>query len=241
MLPSSLCAVIPKALSALVAPVFIKGSASATIYELVNGVKGAVDSGAAMSYLAAPNSPVYESLTDAFVASVPTGPNALAPGELVKGSNSANVYIVDGSGGIIPLTAFSTVSDMGLSTSYTIVSPATISSLTASSTALTNLVSCGGTTYLAAGGKLTPLPSGVVGSLAIEMLPSSLCAVIPKALSALVAPVFIKGSASATIYELANGAKTQMQSFAQMSSLAAPNSPVYESLTDAFVMSITAP
>jgi hypothetical protein len=75
----------------------------------------------------------------------------------------------------------------------------------------------------------------------VETLPSTLCAVIPKASAALVAPVFIKGSASATIYQLTNGTRVTMTSGAQMTALAAPNTPVWQTMTDAFVTSIPRP
>jgi hypothetical protein len=61
--------------------------------------------------------------------------------------------------------------------------------------------------------------------------------VTPKTATALVSPVFIKGSA-VTIYELIGGKKLAMQSFAQMTSLAGGGSPSWLTMNEAYVESI---
>jgi hypothetical protein len=234
-LPSTLCAIIPVSATALPPVVFIKGSA-ANIYELTGGQKDAVTSFAQMVTLSSPSAPTWLTLNDSYMGAIPTGPNLVTAGSLVKTSTSASIYMVNGSGGLIPVASFGTVADLGLSTAFSIVSAATISGATISPTPLSNLVSCGGVTYLAAQGKLWAVTAGEIGSLPVETLPPTLCAIIPISTTALPPVVFIKGSA-ANIYDLTGGQKDSV-SYAQLVALSAPSSPTWLTINDYFIGTI---
>jgi len=234
-LPATLCAVVPVSTTPLPSAVFIKGSA-ANIYQFTGGKKDSVTAYSQLVALSAPHAPTWLTINDTYLAAIPSGPALVTTGSLVKGS-SASIYMVDGSGGLIPVASFGTVSDLGLSTSYSNVSDATISGSTIAASPLSNLVSCGGVTYLAVGGALWQIGSGQIGSLPVETLPASLCAVIPKSASALPNPVFIKGSA-ANIYELTGGQKDPITSVAQWQALAGTSSPTAYTLNDYFVGTI---
>jgi hypothetical protein len=208
VLDPTTCAAAPQGSPTITTALFVKSASAPTIYEVnSSGQKVAMPSFAAMQALWGSGSPAFFTVAASFVAGLPTGPDAVFAGELVKSTSSSTIYLVDGSGGLIPITSFSTVSDMGLSTAYVTVSPSTITGVAPSP--LTNLVSCSGTTYIAGSGMLSQPVSGAVGSLAVSALASTLCAVLPKA-TATLNPTLIRSASTGTIYNLVAGTKTAL-------------------------------
>jgi hypothetical protein len=239
-LPTALCAVIPKSGTTLSGVVFVKSSASPVIYLLENGRKRPILTWATLSRLAGADPLVILTANAPFVGSIPTGPDVLDAGMLVRSSSSPAIYLVDGAGGLIPISTFQSVSEMGLSTAFVVVSPATVAALTVAGSALSNIVSCGGETWIAANGKLWRTSSAVVGSLPVSSLPTALCAVIPKSGTTLSGVVFVKSSASPVIYLLENGRKRPILTWATLVALAGTDPLVIYTLNSAFVASIPA-
>jgi hypothetical protein len=229
------CAAIPKNGQTLSHALFVKSGSDPTIYYVdANGKKDAVHSFATIAQLSSPDPATYLVVAAGFVSALPTGPDLMPAGSLVKSASSPAIYLVDGAGGLIPVSSFNTITDMGLSTSYTVVSAASIAGVAAS--ALTNLVSCAGQDYIAGSGKLWPISSGDAGSLPMSTLASSLCAVIPTSGSAL-SPALIRSVTTGAIYHLVGGKKVAL-TMATLTTLLAGAPLVYANMNDGYLASI---
>jgi hypothetical protein len=213
-LSTVLCALLPKNAGTLTDPVFVKSPASPTVYALTGGLKSPIGLWASVVRLAGANPIVITTVNAAYLATVPLGPDVVETGGLVKSASSPTLYMVDGSGGLIPLASFQSVTDLGLPTAYATVSAATISGLTIAPAPLGSLVSCGGEKWIAGQGKLWKTTTASTGSLTVQTLPASLCAVIPKSATDLSTPSLVKSTASPTIYALDNGVKRAVGSWA---------------------------
>ncbi len=233
---SLLCLYVPGSAGQVISgALFVKTAASPTIWYVdPQGTVHAMASFAQMAALSARSPPRFATVAPSFLASLPVGADAVYPGELVKSASSPTVYLVDGSATLFPITSFATASDMGLSTSYSVVSDATI--IGASGIPLTNLVSCAGAQYVAGSGRLWPLPSSAAGSLPITAFSASLCGVVTRNTSTL-DPALIRSAVTGTIYTLAGATKTALTP-STLTLLLAGRPLVYVNVNDAYLASV---
>lgn len=238
-LSDALCAVIPKASGpGLTSTVIVKSPSSAALYQLVNGTKRSIGSGAALALVTGGSPVVITTVGSTFLTSVPSGADVLPVGALVKTASSAAVYLYDGSG-LFPLSSFDPITGMGLPTAITVVSPATMTSLSVASSPLRNVVTCGGETWLAAGGRLTRIPAAAVGSYSPSALPSALCAIVTKASGpGLSSPVFLKSASAPAVFQFIGGVKRPVTSGAALARIAAGAPVVITVVGPAFLASL---
>jgi hypothetical protein len=217
----------------------VKSATSATIYYIdpVTGVKRGVNSVATLLQITAPAAPRVFVVSTVFLNSVPTGSDYLSPGTLVKSPVSPTVYLVNDTGNFVPVRSFSTITDMGLSTATRVIPAAVIASATIAPSVLSNIVSCGGVDWIAAQGKRWQLPAASVGTLPVTPLSAAACATIPTTPTVLGNPTFIKSSA-AMIYNLNNGLKQGVGSFATLARLANGSPMVWLTINQSFIDSI---
>ena len=236
-LSASTCALLPKSSTTLSTALFTKSGSSASIY-LINssGQKQPVLTMASLGAVSAPDPGIYLTVGDHFLNQRPVGPELLTPGMLVKTAASAAIYLVNDSTTAIPIRTFGSISDMGLPTNFWTIAASSMSGMTVSGAPASNIVSCGGQTFLAAGGGLRQLAPSVTGALPATALSSQLCAMPPR--STITGNVFVKAYGNPSIYQLVAGQKRPIGSWGTFLSLSAGGPVVYYAVNDAWVATV---
>jgi hypothetical protein len=234
-LADSTCQQFPRSGASAASQVFVKGS-GATIYGLIDGTKRAALSFSTLQRLASPGFPLYLSVSDAFLAGVPTGAPLLDPGMLIKGSAST-IYLVDGSEPTLrPVPSGALLADYGVPLSFATVPDGMISGHTIGAP-LTNVVSCLSATWVAAAGTLWPVQSDVVAGLAVTSLADSTCQQLRRSAVSAVPRLFLRHS-NGTIFSLEGGQKRPVLSMATVQRLAPAGIPLYLGVSDSFLASV---
>ncbi len=118
------------------------------------------------------------------------GPALLQPHTLVRQDGRNDVYLVLGNSGLLHVPSFGLARDAG-ATVYTVVAGGSLTRNPVTPGSLAPLARCGGTTYLASGGRLRPTSGAETTGLAPVDLPSTACGGLPKA-AAVAAPLFVQ-------------------------------------------------
>lgn len=209
-------------------PLFVRASSSDRVYFRQTTTLRAVLAAPDMAALAAPQSVRVRVVADASVAQLPTGSAIPSPGSLVKSKSSAAVFLVDGFSQRVPLEVFDVSVALGLGTSVTTLTDASIASLPVARSPLSPFVTCDGTTKVGVSGRLRP---HTVGSAAGSGFPSTAlkgltCQRMPSASTVVRGAVFVKSTTSSTVYHVVGGRKRAMTSWAQLTSTAGTANPV---------------
>lgn len=131
----------------------VKSPSNGTVYLVSGGAKRPFTSWADLVSMQL--SPfTINSLRTTTIDAIPAGAIALGPGRLVKYSNNATVYLVDGLSSIVPVSNITVVQELGLAAGLSTVSSTTLDWYTALPTVQTVRVQCGAKNYLASGGVL---------------------------------------------------------------------------------------
>ena len=232
------CAQLPKNAATIDKVLFVRSPSNSTVYAInASGTRQAALTMSTLAYLSAPSAYTLATVGDQFLATLPIGVPLTPSGILVKSSSSPIVSLVDGATNLVPLRTFESVSDLGLSTGYGVVAPSVLSGRTSSSAVLSNLVSCAGTTLLGAGGTGWAIPTTNIGALPVSTLDSTVCALIPRGTTS-GGPVFFKPASAPTIYQLSNGTKRAVTSWATLVALSPGGVVTYYTLNDPYVASI---
>ncbi|USN96594.1 MAG: hypothetical protein H6797_00105 [Candidatus Nomurabacteria bacterium] len=202
---------------------FVKGGSSKTIYYVTGVKKYSISSWGDFIKLHSDKSTKLSTVSGTTMNTIQSGSNIYAPGSLIKSSNSASVYVVDGVLHKIALGSFAVSSDLGLSGVRT-VSVNDLSSYTNDSGVINNLVSCGGKKYLANNGKLYEVDSTAETMYGYSQSAGSTwdslgCTNLSIAPNALSTYSFIKSSGSKTIYYVDSGEKHTVGSMARYTTL----------------------
>lgn len=209
-LDDATCTAIPRSSAQIAHALFIKSGS--TTYQVIGTTKHKVLSSATEKRLQQTSKPVVVTVNSAFAASLTTGDPVYDAGMLLKGSGSQR-YVLDGSGGRIPVRDSAAVSDLGLSTSVVKVSDSVLAGF-AVQPAFSEFATCGATTYVAASGKLTPIDSAVAGTVPVSALPSSLCGVLTVG-TAEASPVLLYDRSTHAVYEVAAGQKHKVANWSK--------------------------
>jgi hypothetical protein len=233
------CAMIPNGSQFITNALFVKSASSPVIYHVSPaGYKEAVLDWATLVSLAGNTTPFWLTESDTFLDSLPSAPDLVTPGMLVKSASSSTVYLVDGTSRLLPIRSFESVSALGLPTSFVTVSNMLVTSRTIGGT-LGSVISCGGTTYLAGDGKLWPTTTALTANYASTTLDASTCATIPHSTQNLAHALFVKSASSPTIYYLdPNGKKRALLQMASMDALSAPDAATWHTIDGSFLGSI---
>lgn len=160
-------------------------------------------------------------------------------GSLVKLASSPTVYLVDGPSRLIPLAAFSTVSDVGLSTAYTVVTAASIAGYSIASSPLTNVLVCPTATYFAGGGSAWGVSPALVSGLPATTLAPSTCDALPTSPTSITGALFITAPTGGTIWTITStGTKRPLLTMSTLAALSAPSAPVYLAVGTHFISSL---
>lgn len=146
-----------------------------------------------------------------------------APGELVYTPTDSTVYLTDGTSGLIPLSSWSTVREMGIAPASSRVVPANaLAGYTKRNAPLGTLVVCGSTTYMPASGRLHPLANPSKSGLAATTLDPATCRPLAFA-STPVSALLVKTASDATVYSVEGGRKRALSSWSTVVELAGAN------------------
>jgi hypothetical protein len=152
-------------------------------------------------------------ISQAVADTIPTGADVLGVAKLVKGASSPTVYFVDGTAQKVAIDSFALAAEFGVS-GYSVVSDVSLAAYPAASAPLTLAVSCGGSSFVAGGGRLWPVSAGVASAagLPVTSLQASTCAVLPKSAQAVSGALFYRVSSTGWIYSISGGEKHFVQS-----------------------------
>jgi hypothetical protein len=199
---------------------FVKTSSSPTIYMVVDGKKSPILSWTDFINLHTDKSMTFSTLADSTVNSLPIGTGLVAPGTLIKSPDSVTVYIVNSLFQKNPMRSFDVSNDLGIKY-YIVVPTSVVDNYNAQSGAAT-FVTCGGKDYVGNRGLLyevTPQIATQYGwtSAVYNSWDAYACRNISFAGQAL--PEFIKTADSVTIYQVKDGVKHPIGSYATYVSL----------------------
>lgn len=192
---------------------FIKSNSNASIYRILNKKKHPINSWDDFIKLHADKSTSMSTLSASTVDSINTGAIIVAPGSLIKSSNSAAVYVVNDVFQKSPLTTFNVSNDLGLGPVRSL-SPANLNSYTTSSNA-TTFVRCNSKNYVANRGLLYEVTSQISArygwdGVQYKAWGSLGCGNLKYSQNSL--PNFIKASGSNTIFYVDSGQKKPISS-----------------------------
>ncbi len=240
-LDASACSVLPKSPTTIHGALFLTPTSGGAIWQVqADGSKKEVVSTATLAPLSAPHSPLVVKVGATFLNSLPTSSKVLPVGAMVKGPGP-RVYFVAGFQHLVPMLTFEATSDMGLPSSFSVVSQADLDQAVKDpdSSDLSNVLVCGAVTYVASGGKLWPVDAALVTGLAKTALDASACSVLPKATTTVQGALFLTAVAGGATYQvLASSTKQQILSSASMAVLSAPSPPTVLKVGATFLNSL---
>lgn len=201
-------------------PLFVRSVSSASLFLVGGDRKRAVTSMSTVYALAAGTPVRVALLTQAGLDAVPSGPEALRPGALVKAAGSPDIFMVDGSDRRVHLPSFAVSDALGLG-GYAEVPAATLQAYAVTPGELSSVWACGGARWVGDGGRITVVPAAVVDASGVaRTTPSAAtCATLtPTATSA--GPVFVRAAGSADLYLASGGRKRAIPSMDTVYALA---------------------
>ncbi len=237
-LSTATCAALPHGTSTISTALFFKTASSARVYWMTGNTKRPVSSMAAASFLSSPAAPVFLTVGDGYLASIPTGPLVLPVGSLVK-ATGPTVYLVDTPSHVVPLSAFSSATDAGVSSVFSVVADGDLpTGAGVDAQPLSNVLSCAGTAYVSGSGMIHPITSSLVTALPQTSLSAATCALLPHG-AAVSGALFVKSSSSSLVYWVSGSTKRPVLSGAAANYLSAPVTPQFLTVGDAFLASLT--
>ncbi len=151
-------------------------------------------------------------------------------GTAVKSPTSATVYLVDASN-LVPVDSMSTLTDLGFSTSTMVLPQSRLDAYSMTHSHLSDEVTCHGSTYLGAQGRLHKLTATAAAALAhtshgVTSLDDLTCARLAAPGTAAPDPVLLQATGSSSVYMIASdGTKRPFVSMADLVSVTAPKTP----------------
>ena len=218
-------------------PFFLKAAGARTVYVIEGGRTRAIDQHATLISLLAPANPfIYAVAGSAEVAALATGVAVLAPGSVVKGVSSPELFLVDGLGERVPVPSMSMVGRYGLG-SWSTVDEGVLAGYAVSSPALSSAVTCGGERFVVVNGALVAVGAGF--GLSFRSLSVSSCSVLARSAVGIAGSLFVKGVSSPTVYVVQGGIKRAVPSMAAVAALNVGNpSLVFVTMDDAEVAAL---
>jgi hypothetical protein len=211
----------------------VKISGDPAVYRLTtSGTKRHVLSGSQL----APGMPV-PTVDTGMLNAVPRGTDVVSAGMLIKRASAPMVYIYDGAGGAIPVSSFATTADLGLGTSFFVVTDATLDALTPGSRPMTNAYVCKTSQLPLIGAQGKRRTIDAMGDIPHLVVPDPLCSVLYATYGA--GPVLLRSAHSPAVYELLGGQKHWILTGAALSRITGGNpDPLILQPNDAFLTSI---
>lgn len=204
---------------------FIKPATRSTLYLVNDKQKYSITRWSDFINLHDDKSSSWSALANTTVDSLSGSSSVFAPGALIKSSNNATVYVVNGLLSKTPLSSFQISRDIGLS-GVRVVNTQSLNAHTTDSTVLGNFIECDSKDYLANRGTLYEIDAGSVtkfgyGSITAQAWDALGCRNLNISSTALSSFDFLKGGSSNTIYYLDNGEKRPVGSISKYIELGA--------------------
>lgn len=211
IVPADLLSIFPDQ-GSLGAPLFIKSTASVTVYSVREGLLRSLRSWDDLIAVNGGGSPQIYSVSPGALATLTVGESQLGPGSLVVGPANGTVYLIDGLSTKIPLGSFSAVSEMGIERLSSVPTAALATYSTANNFG-TSAVTCGATNMFGIGGRmyaLTPEQQVQYGISSFRALDPLTCASLTRSATPL--GNFVRDG-SGTIYFVEAGQKRPIGSW----------------------------
>jgi hypothetical protein len=211
VLPGAVLGLFPDA-GTLDAGVFVKGSASGSVYVLRQGLRRGIASWADLVALNGGDPvPRIRQIDQRVADLLPLGPTQFGPASLVISPRTATVYFVDGAAGLVPVSSFAVTNELG-ARRLSWIGDAELATYTVGTTVISPAIDCAGTRYLGLGGRLYHVGPDVAADypLTYTAVTPSGCAALPKGGGL---TRFLRG-ADGSIYSIEGGVKRPITSFA---------------------------
>ena len=157
---------------------------------------------------------------------------ALPPGRLVKARNAPRVYLVDGSSTLIPIDSFSSVTDLGISASFSEVPSEQLRDYSIAARPLGSVIVCSDSSYVAGEGRARLVDAALVSGLPSSRLQNSTCSTIPRSESKVEGALFLTSWSGGEIYAVQGSVKRTVLTMATLPQLSAPYPAVYLHVSD---------
>jgi hypothetical protein len=162
-------------------------------------------------------------------------------GKLVRSSapGSTQVYLVNGLKSLLRVNDIAIATDAGLSPTVTAASPAALAPYVVQSAALSSVMVCDGSTWVASAGGLWSVSATLVTGLAKSELHASICWSIHRWPAGIPGGLFLQSSTGpATYYITESGEKRSVSGRLTMSPISYPYSPVVLRVSNSFLNTI---
>lgn len=234
------CAVLARSSTTIAGALLLTGPTGGAIYTVTaTGSKRPLLTMASVAQQSAPYPARYLRVGSAFLDSLPLGPAILPAGTLVRPSDSAAVYLVDGPDRLIPIASITSATDAGISGAISVVPRGDISAIPVAPAALTNVIDCTGGPYFSGSNRIWPVASALVAGLRATTLSAAVCSALPRGDATLARALLVKSPSSPAIFALtASGQKSRVLSGASMAALTAPDPARYVTVGDSFLGAI---
>ncbi|WP_174776383.1 hypothetical protein [Cryobacterium sp. TMT1-66-1] len=200
-----------------VAP-FVKSALNPTVYYLDSGKKRSISTWSIVAALYGQQAPFIYTASDALMNSYPAGPALLAPGTLVKGASTPDIYMIDGTGAKIPVSSFDTAADLGIN-GWSTQSEELMAAYPTASQPLTNVIQCGERRYIGGSGRLTALASNEVAALPVTAVSPITCDALPMSGQTVDGLLFVTTVSDATVYLIDGGKSRAIDSWSTVAAL----------------------
>lgn len=232
------CAALPRAAATAVGTPLVKGPDTPSLFVATGGLKRPVTSMSTAFALAAPGELLVVPVPQAALDAMPTHVDMLAPGTLVKASDSPDIHLVDGTSTLVRLPTFEIASSLGLN-GWTTVPPAVVAAHSVASTPLGTAVSCGSQRYVGSGGRLVSVDRGTFDAAGVPATPLTVttCANLPRGGSS-AGPVFLRTASDPTLYLAQSGTKRPVATMAQVYWLTGGQNPLVALVTESVLAGV---
>jgi GH25 family lysozyme M1 (1,4-beta-N-acetylmuramidase) len=196
-------------------PVFIKSSSSAVVYRWDKSLAREVPDISTLTQLGLGSIPYIYSISPTTIQSLPKGPVLLPLAKLAVGDSSPVVYLIDGADKMLQLEDFRITNSMGIG-DFSRVPQSALAPYSSTGT-VQPVIRCSLDTYLGYGGSLWKLPATTAtAQLPSRSLEASTCSALPAVRGNLDATVFVKALDSPVVYQMVDGTKRPIASWARL-------------------------
>ncbi len=171
------------------------------VYRLEAGKKRYVTTGPAFVRAVGSDNAYVASMAASGAAVLPSGPALLEPHTLVRDASSGTVHLTLGDSGLVRIPSFELAAEAG-ATRYNVLAAGALNGTPVTAGDLAPFVTCGGTTYVVAGGVFRPLSGSGTGGWTPTALPASACATLPKGSGTVASPVLVQVPGRGEVYVL---------------------------------------
>ncbi len=214
-LSASTCSRIPVG-QTIAGTVFLKAADSSTVFALRDGQLRRLDSYAALLWLNGGRPATIATVSAETLAAIPSGAAVIAPGTLVRATDDARVYLIDGGDRKVPVDTFARPAEFGVR-GYSTVEPAALANYESASESVSSIWRCeGGPSYFGASGTLYRLTSSADPGLRVTSLRADTCAGLKVSSTAPLSRLFVKAEGQSTVYSIENGKRRPASSWSAL-------------------------